>query len=1064
MTKRPSEEKLEIHPVLPFQKQLWLMQRMAPDVGVANVSARLRWEGPLDLQALQGAASDFVVRHPFLRANLEPDENGELVQVVRAPRPVDVLVRDVQHLSGESQAEEVARILSEVSETPLKTGMFPSVRCVVVRSSSKAYDVSFVFSHLTSDGLSMAVLSKEFLQAYEWRIQNLPLQWTNEVPARLADTLSQVSVSAGESSVRYQNGLPPDLPPQPMPTYRGKRISFQLTDHQSSLIIGISRQIGVSPFVTWVSILQVVLGKYSHEFDFTFDVVRSGRTSEQRRHVGPFFETVGMNLTSTAQDSFSCLLHRNQVVVETMNQAGPGELPLSTERSKMLIDYQSALRLVEMHNGVKVLAGEWDNGAAVAELCFGIRKNKKSFSGHVKFDADLYSPEAIERFLSHVIHAIELVSVDPECPIRLLDLRTESEKTCLEQLNSNLQRLDRERLVDQQFFVQAAATPDSVAIVAGEQSLTYAELKQEVLRFRVLLQQNGVGPHDRVGVFLPKNVECVAAMIAVMSLGAAFVPIAGETHPNRQNMVVEQADLKCVIAGNNHEDVGANCLIVSINESLEFSGTGDDFPVDANRSADDPAYVLFTSGSTGVPKGVEVTHGNLANFFLGIDQLEDGQSPGCWLSATSIGFDISMFELMWTLARGFKVVLHSPEKTERGNQMLADFSRLVEQHQVTHFQCTPALMQLLLRDSANRKALRSLERIYIGGDVLEKSLADEVAAVTKAAVYNMYGPTETTIWSTAWQVEKTGRVLIGKPLANQTVNVLDESMQPALFGELGELYIGGLGVARGYLNDSQLTDASFIDHESLGRIYRTGDLVRMQPSGDLEFVNRRDNQVKILGHRFELGEIEAALNSHACVESCVVVMDKQEKRISAFVRMDSLNGSNSESELAVYLESRLPEYMLPKRYVFVDEFPLNSSGKIDRRVLASLESGPRPSVRQGQNLNSPDVPAASGNWQQQTLNQLVEIIQDELSIDRLPLDSKWTELQISSLDLVGLVVKVEQEMGLSFPVANLFHQSSISETLQQALGSAEQHESRAFPRSTGSANEALETEIEEGVI
>ena len=1033
---------------LPFQKQLWLMQKMAPRSGVANISARLNWHGPLDLHAMQTATFDFVDRHAYLKCSLQVDEQGELVQIQENAAPAEISITDIQHLPKEKKQAAVANMLSKATESPLDLNTFPLIRCVVVRSSVDLYDIAFVFNHLTCDGLSMGILCREFLKAYEARLKKQIPTWHQPVPSRLNDQTSISHQKLAQPTSEAKLALPYDRPPKPNPKYLGDRISFEMTDEQSGILNELSRRFEVSPFVTWLSLIQTVLFRYTNEPQAKIDIVRSGRTSEQRRIVGPFFETTEVQLNTTGNNSFQSLLTENQSRLNDLNSYRPRELSLSNSRSQVLVDYQSSLPITKLANGVTVIPSEWDNGAATAELCIGIRRNKKQFSGHIKYDIELFDRETIDRMIDHVKTMLNDVSVAPEKKINELKLITNYELEVYRATNETARTDPAPLPVDQQFFEAAAASPDATALVFEGNSITYSRLRDKTLSIANRLKSANVSRGDRVGLLLERSPDCIASMLAVMVLGAAYVPLNPKWPLLQRNLVAKKAGVTCIITNKINDceiDVAASFLNVQIapddktNTEITFAGQ-------INHQLTDTAYILFTSGSTGEPKGVEVSHANVSNFFVGMDALQTTNTPGCWLAVTNPTFDISVFELLWTLARGYKVVLHPNEN------LAAGFANAVLDNQATHFQCTPALMQLLLSDKQNRDALCRLKHIYVGGDVMSQALADELARFPKTTVFNMYGPTETTIWSTAWKIEAGMPVRIGKPLANQRVHVIDESQSPAPIGIAGQLFISGQGVSKGYLNAPTETANSFIDHDQFGRLYRTGDIVKMDSNGNLEFIGRNDNQVKLLGHRFELGAIESVILQDNNIENCVVYLEGklQEKRLFAKYHCKP-NCNVTKEQLRIRLCDQLPPYMIPVDFIALSQMPINSSGKIDRTAVISMQP-----IYPHEPINEAVV---HDLFVDQEFNQLTEIIRDQLRIDELPMNANWTDLEISSLDVVGMVVKIERELGLSVPVSDLFQRKSIKETLNTIMGIQSKSSAPSSYRRSQIANE-----IEEGVI
>lgn len=1073
---------------LRIQRELWLLQQLVPDVGITNIAARFQWHGPLDLSAFLLANGDYVRRHPFLRTVLQhcPDEG--LMQLEREFAPPAMTVHDLQHLQGVCQRQQLSQILDRVSREPIDESEFPWVRLVVVRLAAKRFEIGFVFSHLVCDGLSMGILCRELLEAYQSRIAGREPSWKQEIDPDVvpkvveleqlaADSLARINQPRLPGTTESDSPLPYDRHPSESPRYRGDRLEFEFDHHQSDCINQISRQHGCSPFVTWLSLIQLLFYRCSGMERFESDVVTSGRSRDLRRLVGPFFETETVTLECQAGWRFEDLLLRNQALADELN-APPADRRISSSsdsrssRSRLLLDYQASLRPVRLSDDIEVVPSELDNGAALAELCIGVRRLKQRYFGHIKYDVDLFDRETVASIPPRLQLLLNSIVADPEAELGRLAWLSDSEVGRIRAINDTELNF-QPQLIDDSIQRQCDQTPGAIAIIDREESISYSQLQNRVDSIACRLQHTGIIRGDRVALAVSRGSDTVAAMVAVLKCGAAYVPIDQQSPEKRRQLILEAGDVRCVLV--DQRSVGRNGdrlleVNLSENESPIADHQRETLEI-RDRLATDAAYVLFTSGSTGNPKGVEVTHANLANFFSGVDALakrdEESSStyastrntdkPGTWLAVTSSSFDISAFELLWPLTHGYSVVLAGG--SDGKGSLTSEFAETVARCSVTHFQCTPALMQLLLTAQQNRDALSRLERIFVGGDVLPERLADQLAKINPGKVFNMYGPTETTIWSTAWKLKPGSAVRIGRPLANQQTWVLDGNRELCPPSVEGELHIGGAGVANGYLGDEQLTHSRFVEHPELGRLFATGDRVKLDDSDELEFVGRADYQVKLHGHRFELGEVESVLLTHPAVSQAVVILDQRTgaTRLRAFVVTANSN-PNLTPELRPFLAERLPGYMIPAEFVRLEKLPLGVAGKVDRVAIANAEvatfeslSGPK--IRPDPNHDS---------WNQQFLNQMRSAICEELQIDSIPDDARWSDLAISSLEIVGLVARMERDHQLNLPVPEIFRNGFVDETILRACESASRIAVR--PVEPAKMTEENLAGIEEGVI
>jgi amino acid adenylation domain-containing protein len=563
----------------------------------------------------------------------------------------------------------------------------------------------------------------------------------------------------------------------------------------------------------------------------------------------------------------------------------------------------------------------------------------------------------------------------------------------------------RERNIARLFEDQAARTPNAVATIFGDLRLTYRELDHRSNRLAHYLQAAGVGPDTLVGLAVDRSHEMLIAMLAILKSGGAYVPIDPGYPGARIALVIEDSKLAFILTTERTRVTlpASPARMISLDGEAEAIAMRSSGSIASSAHENNLAYVIYTSGSTGKPKGVMVEHRNVINFFAGMDAIL-GVQPGIWLAVTSISFDISVLELLWTLTRGYQVVIHGEGNTDK-------IPAEILGHHATHLQTTPSLLRALVSDPQSLQALGKLKTILIGGEALPASLVAALRQSFTGEIYNMYGPTETAIWSTVYRVEqqRTG-IPIGKPILNTQVYVLDSRGQPVPPGEIGDLLIGGDGVVRGYLNRPELTAERFISDPFRpgGRLYRTGDLARFLDDGNLEFLGRSDFQVKIRGFRIELGEIEAALERQPGVAQAVVVAreDPQGDKILAAYVVAKAGKSVSTDPLRSALEAALPNYMVPSHFVVLDSLPLTANGKIDRNALPpiSLASHPSSSTDDGETPRGEFEQVLSKAWA------------EALGISRIRRHDNFFSLGGHSLAALKIAFKSQQEFHVEFPL------------------------------------------------
>jgi len=591
----------------------------------------------------------------------------------------------------------------------------------------------------------------------------------------------------------------------------------------------------------------------------------------------------------------------------------------------------------------------------------------------------------------------------------------------------------------QVFEQQAALTPDAVAVVSAGNRLTYRELDQRSNQLARHLQQLGVGPEILAGVAVERSVEMMVGLLAILKAGGAYVPIDPNFPPQRIALMIEDSQAPVILTTERTKarlpQTDKRVVLIDGNTGeIAKHSTG---PVSSKTSGENLAYVIYTSGSTGKPKGVMVEHRNVLNFFAGMDAVI-GPNPGVWLAVTSISFDISVLELFWTLARGFRVVIHGDEGTQTIPGEIQDYG-------VTHMQCTPSLARMIAVSPEGLASLGILEKLLLGGEALPLALVRQLRQVFHGDLHNMYGPTETTIWSTTSQIgEDPVSISIGSPITHTQAYVLDAMLRPVATGEAGDLFIGGDGVVRGYWQRPELTAERFLDDPFLAgnRMYRTGDLARFLPDGIPEFLGRADFQVKMRGFRTEIGEIEATLESQAGLAQAVVVAREfksagkmEDKRLVAYV-VPNAGADLGIDSLRTALAATLPEYMVPSNFVVLDSLPLTANGKVDRKAL------PQPAVEDELEMFA-ELPR---NELEETIAQAWK---EALGVKQVKLDRNFFDLGAHSLMVAEVHIQLQQSLGREISLVDLFQFPTVS-ALAAHLGGQD-----AAPRTTNRAERRL---------
>jgi amino acid adenylation domain-containing protein len=572
---------------------------------------------------------------------------------------------------------------------------------------------------------------------------------------------------------------------------------------------------------------------------------------------------------------------------------------------------------------------------------------------------------------------------------------------------------DRLPLIHEMIEAQARRTPEATAAVFHDRSLSYRELIGAARELAKRLRSDGIGPEAIVAVCLDRSLDMLVALIAVLKAGGAYLPLDPAFPAERVAFMVDDSRATVVITDSAklRRFEGQAITAISIDEPPPMpsaSAVGESLKLEPANLA----YLIYTSGSTGKPKGVMIEHRNVANFFAGMDEVL-GVEPGTWLAVTSISFDISVLELLWTLTRGFTIVIQDDEEKllASGQYSIAE---QIKRHRVTHLQCTPTLAASLIRQPLTKEALRSLRKMLVGGEALPLALAERLLEAIDGDLINMYGPTETTIWSTTAPVTRGAPISIGRPIVNTPIYLLGEDGRPCASGEI---CIGGAGVARGYWRRPELTAERFVVLDLDGvvtRVYKTGDRGRYLPDGTIEFLGRIDNQIKVRGYRVEPGEIEAVLMEHPLVARAVVTSFQRagEDQLAAYVATEK-GCEVAREELHGLLSKKLPAYMIPAAWVFLNELPTTPNGKLDRKAL------PAPTVAPAA---APEISGAATPLEK----TIATVLGEALSLASVGLKQNFFDLGATSLIVAETAVALRETLGRPLKITDLFAHPTVS--------------------------------------
>ncbi|GAA3375590.1 non-ribosomal peptide synthetase [Streptomyces sannanensis] len=1017
-------ERPEVLPLSFAQQRLWFLNRLESEGGTYNIPLAVRLSGVLDVGALRRALDAVVVRHESLRT-VFPDVDGEPRQLVLADAEAPLTVRDIDECElPEALAAEAGRTFDLANELPLHATVFTT--------GPEEHVLLITLHHIAGDGWSMAPLMRDLEAAYLGReLTALPVQyadyalWQREVLGSEDDPESLASRQLAFWRERLDGlpevlELPADRPRPPVASYQGGRVGWRLDARTHQALTGLARETGASVFMVLQAGLAALFSRLGGGTDIPLGTAVAGRTDEALDDlVGFFVNTLVLRTDVSGDPSFRELVKRVREgdLAAFAHQDVPFERlveVLNPERSLARHPLFQVMLLLQNTPepdldlpGITPSVEEMAGAVAKFDLSFDLRETfdeqgrPAGIEGDVDYARDLFDLETVATLCSRLARTLELLVADPDRGVETVDLLDTAERTLLlEDWGKGETPVQVAGLVER-FGRQVARAPEAVAVVCGDERLTYAELGERSDLLARVLVGCGVGPDRLVAVALSRSVDLVVALWAVVKAGGAYVPVDPDLPAERIAYILGDARPECVVTTAGLADrlpVGGAELVLL--DELPEPPLGVEFMA---ASSADLAYVLYTSGSTGRPKGVGVTRGGLENVLADMGERFSVTEEDRFLAVTTFGFDISNVEIFVPLLAGARLVL-----VER--DVVLDPVRLgvlIEESGATFLQATPTFWETLVSEVPS--SLAGL-RVLMGGEAVSPSLADRLRAATRE-VTNGYGPTETAVYSVVGRVEvPEGSVPgIGRPVAGTDVYVLDDRLRPVPVGVPGELYIAGAGVARGYVGRAVLTAERFVADpfgEAGARMYRTGDVVRWCADGTLEFVGRADDQVKIRGFRIEPGEIEAVLASHPQVGKAAVVVREDrpgDKQLVAYV-------VGTAEGLRDHAASRLPGYMVPSAFVELDELPLTASGKLDRRALPV-----------------PDLGAGTGRAPRTAQEELLcEVFAGVLGVERVGIDDGFFDLGGHSLLATRLVSRIRSVVGAEVEVRTVFESPTVA--------------------------------------
>ncbi|WP_179195532.1 non-ribosomal peptide synthase/polyketide synthase [Pseudomonas aeruginosa] len=1032
------------------QERQWFLWQMDPQSAAYNIPSALRLRGELDVEALSASLGAIVERHQSLRTVFVEDEqlDGFRQQVLAS---VDVPVPVTLAGDDDAQAQIRAFVESETQQ-PFDLRNGPLLRARLLRLAADDHVLTLTIHHVAADGWSMRVLVEELIALYGARRQgveatlpDLPIQYADyaiwqrhwlEAGERERQLEYWMARLGGGQSVLE---LPTDRQRPALPSYRGARHELQLPQALGRQLQALAQREGTTLFMLLLASFQALLHRYSGQDEIRVGVPVANRNRvETERLIGFFVNTQVLRADLDAQMPFLDLLQQTRVAA--LGAQSHQDLPfeqlveaLQPERSlshsplfQAMYNHQnlgSAGRqsLAAQLPGLSVEDLSWGAHSAQFDLTLDTYESEQGVHAEFTYATDLFEAATVERLARHWRNLLEAVVAEPRRRLGDLPLLDAEERaTLLQRSRLPASEYPAGQGVHRLFEAQAGLTPDAPALLFGEERLSYAELNALANRLAWRLREEGVGSDVLVGIALERGVPMVVALLAVLKAGGAYVPLDPQYPADRLQYMIDDSGLRLLLSQQSvlarlPQSDGLQSLLLDDLERLVhgYPAENPDLP----EAPDSLCYAIYTSGSTGQPKGVMVRHRALTNFVCSIARQPGMLARDRLLSVTTFSFDIFGLELYVPLARGASVLLASREQAQDPEALLD----LVERQGVTVLQATPATWRMLC-DSERVDLLRGCT-LLCGGEALAEDLAARMRGLS-ASTWNLYGPTETTIWSARFRLGEEARPFLGGPLENTALYILDSEMNPCPPGVAGELLIGGDGLARGYHRRPGLTAERFLPDPFAAdgsRLYRTGDLARYRADGIIEYLGRIDHQVKIRGFRIELGEIETRLLEQDSVREAVVVAQPGVAgptlvaylvpTEAALVGAESARQQELRSALKNSLLAVLPDYMVPAHMLLLENLPLTPNGKINRKALPLPDAS---AVRDAHVAPEGELERA-----------MAAIWSEVLKLGHIGRDDNFFELGGHSLLVTQVVSRVRRRLDLQVPLRTLFEHSTL---------------------------------------
>lgn len=1056
-----ADKETSVHELSYGQKALFFLYLNDPESSAYNVAFTARIISRININAFRKAIQKLINRHPSLRTNYYV-KDGKPVQIIHGYKEVYLEEENVSGLNENELREKV----KAVSKKPFDLESDNLLKTCLFKISEEEYILLISIHHIASDGFSMSVLLNELKYFYETETvqkhESLPpLQYKYTDYIKELDEF--IKSDKGIREIEYwKEELSGELPVLNLPvdksrpdsqTFNGDTFYFNLENELVNKLKNLAREEGTTLFVTLLSSYELFLHRYTGQDDIIVGTPTSGRFHTKFENIiGYFINPVAIRSSFEGDPLFKDYLSqiRKKVLNAITNEDVPFSLIVDSlhlkrdpSRSAIFQTFFGLQRLTGEDNLQEIIVpGNKDAKAKWGELelrPFGISQQegqfdltlefaegKDVFSGAFKYNTDLFEKETVIKMAEHFSNLLNSIVDGRDKRISEFEFISSVEKDLiLNKWNDTKFEFGEMDLLHKLFEKQAEKTPDNTALVYSGESISYIELNQRSNQLANYFIKNGAGKGTLIGLCVERSFEMVIGLLGILKSGSAYIPIDTDYPPNRIEFMISDSNAKIIITQKRILDniTSDNAKILFIEDIIKDIQKEDSKNPEVNIGLEDPAYVIYTSGSTGTPKGVIISHRSISNHMLWMKEVFKPDERDSVLQKTPFSFDASVWEFYLPLITGGKLVMAKPE----GHLDMPYLTLTIIKNDITYLQLVPSLLRMLIEEKGFEKC-KSLKNIFCGGEALTYELQEKLLSKLDVNLYNLYGPTEATIDSTYFMCGKnyeSRTIPIGKPVYNATAYILDKYLNPLPAGVPGELYLGGVNISKGYLNNPELTNEKFsddkFDKSGNGKLYKTGDLARYLKDGNIEFLGRTDHQVKLRGLRIELGEIESAIERFGTVSQAVVTVREDKpgsQRLTAYIVFEeginnNLNDMNGTDEIKDHLRNLLPSYMIPFDFVILDKFPLTPNLKIDRKALPE----PKKTELNSDDIAPPEIPSEK---------ILLKIWKEVLGKEDIGVKDNFFNLGGDSIISIQIISKASEE-GIKITPRQMFKYQTVSE-------------------------------------